>query len=218
MGLYREWSKSVYLQHGMTENRIKTMDYIFLKLLQDGNMGAWHRLYKQYWSRVHGFVSGMVPEKWAVDEIVQNVFVKIWTNRSRIAPDKASGDGLSGYMFMISRNEVMDWYRHRAAVMKFRKELAEELSEEFVQRDMTDYCIITEIIDRTVASMPSTRREIFISSRYFGRSNKDTASRLGISIRTVEKHINLAIRQIKHELASALKINVVNLSLFLKSD
>ncbi len=43
MGLYREWSKSVYLQHGMTENRIKTMDYIFLKLLQDGNMGAWHR-------------------------------------------------------------------------------------------------------------------------------------------------------------------------------
>ena len=95
MGLYREWSKSVYLQHGMTAHRIKTMDYIFLKLLQDGNMGAWHRLYKQYWSRVHGFVSGMVPEKWAVDEIVQNVFVKIWTNRSRIAPDKASGDGLS---------------------------------------------------------------------------------------------------------------------------
>ena len=181
-------------------------------------MKAWHRLYKLYCPRVHGFVSRMVPEKWAVDEIVQNVFVKIWSNRNRIIPEKGSGDGLSGYIFMVSRNEVMDWYRHRAAVMKFRKELAAELSEEFVQRDMTDYRIITEIIDRTVASMPSTRREIFISSRYFGRSNKDTASRLGISIRTVEKHINLAIRQIKHELASALKINVVNLSLFLKSD
>lgn len=194
------------------------MDYIFIKLLQDGNMKAWHKLYLMYYSRVYGFVSKMVSERWAVEELVQNVFVKIWLNRNRIIPEKGSGDGLSGYIFMISRNEVMDWYRHRAAVMKFRKELAEELSEEFVQKDMADYRIISEIIDRTVASMPSTRREIFISSRYFGRTNKDTASRLGISIRTVEKHINLALRQIRNNLASSLKIGATDLTLFLKSD
>lgn len=194
------------------------MDYIFIKLIQDGNMKAWHKLYSTYYAKVYGFVSRMVSERWAVEEIVQNVFVKIWSNRNRIIPEKGTGDGLSGYIFMISRNEVMDWYRHRTAVLKFRKELAEELSEEFVQRDMTDYRIISEIIDRTVASMPSTRREIFISSRYFGRSNKDTASRLGISIRTVEKHINLALRQIRNSLACSLKIGVSDLALFLKSD
>ena len=181
-------------------------------------MKAWHRFYRLYYSRIYGFVSKMVPEQWAVDEIVQNVFVKVWLNRNRIVPEKGYGDGLSGYVFMVSRNEIMDWYRHRAVAMKFRKELAEELSEEFVQNNMVDYRIISGIIDRIVASMPSTRREIFISSRYFGRSNKDTANRFGISIRTVEKHINLALRQIRNELAFSLKINPVDLSLFLKSD
>ena len=181
-------------------------------------MKAWHRFYRLYYSRIYGFVSKMVPEQWAVDEIVQNVFVKVWLNRNRIVPEKGNGDGLSGYEFMVSRNEIIDWYRHRAVAMKFRKGLAEELSEEFVQNSMVDYRIISGIIDRIVASMPSTRREIFISSRYFGRSNKYTANRFGISIRTVEKHINLALRQIRNELAFSLKINPVDLSLFLKSD
>lgn len=194
------------------------MDYVLIQLIRNGNMKAWHRLYKLYCPRVHGFVSRMVPEKWAVDEIVQNVFVKIWSNRNRIIPEKGSGDGLSGYIFMVSRNEVMDWYRHRTAAMKFRRDLAEEMSGEFVHRDMSDFRAISEIIDRTVASMPAARREIFISSRYFGRSNKDTASRLGISIRTVEKHINLAIRQIKNTLASELRLKVSDLTIFLNSD
>ena len=48
--------------------------------------------------------------------------------------------------------------------------------------------------------------------------NKDTASRLGISIRTVEKHINLAIRQIKTALASELRLKVSDLTIFLNSD
>ena len=77
------------------------MDYVLIQLIRNGNMKAWHRLYKLYCPRVHGFVSRMVPEKWAVDEIVQNVFVKIWSNRNRIIPEKGSGDGLSGYIFMV---------------------------------------------------------------------------------------------------------------------
>ena len=68
------------------------------------------------------FISRMVPDAWAVDEIAQNVFVKIWNNRSRIVPEKGKDGSLSGYIFMITRNEVMDWYRHRAPVPVIRRD------------------------------------------------------------------------------------------------
>ena len=93
-----------------------------IRLLKEGDIRTWHGLYRKYWGRVRCFISRMVPDAWAVDEIAQNVFVKIWNNRSRIVPEKGKDGSLSGYIFMITRNEVMDWYRHRIPVPVIRRD------------------------------------------------------------------------------------------------
>lgn len=58
------------------------------------------------------------------------------------------------------------------------------------------------IIDRVVEGMPVVRKEVFTLSRYHNMTNESIAKRLKISKRTVEKHISLALGQLKLELAA----------------
>lgn len=54
-------------------------------------------------------------------------------------------------------------------------------------------------IRRFIASMPEQRRKVFIMSRYKGMGNKSIADTLGISVRTVDRHINMALTSLKKE-------------------
>ena len=50
-----------------------------------------------------------------------------------------------------------------------------------------------------IAAMPEQRRKVFIMSRYKGMGNKSIAETLGISVRTVDRHINIALTSLKKE-------------------
>ena len=54
-------------------------------------------------------------------------------------------------------------------------------------------------IRKFIASMPEQRRKVFLLSRYRGLSNKEIADMLGLSVRTVDRHINMALTSLKKE-------------------
>ena len=78
-----------------------------------------------------------------------------------------------------------------------------------------DYDIkdMRRILDDTIASMPDQRRRIFIMSRRQFMTNDEIADKLGISKRTVEKHISLALRELRAQMGDFL----VFIALFLLS-
>ena len=63
-----------------------------------------------------------------------------------------------------------------------------------------EYKILQKLIDKIVEAMPEQRRKVFIMSRYRSMDNDAIASELGLSKRTVERHINLALNTLRNEM------------------
>lgn len=185
------------------------IDRLFLRNMKDdlltdafrkGDQRAFRRFFTHWYAKVWGFALKMTGQDWAADEIAQNVFCKIWAHRETIA-DMDSGN-VSGYIFTITRNEVMDWFRSRKQMLKFQQEFVMKICEESHIEDKIDSGKALSIINKTVSSMPPVRRQVFIMSRYRHLTNSEIAAILGISRRTVEKHISISLAELRIVLSS----------------
>lgn len=169
---------------------------IIISDLQKGDIPSYEALFGAYYSKVFGFVRKFVKNDWLAEEVAQNVFLKLWINKENLKPDSH----IEAYLFSIARNEVVDHFRSKQRFAKFQFTNPIQLSEE--QASQLDAQKMQQLVDQTVANMPQQRQRIFIMSRQENITNAEIAEQLGLSKRTVEKHISLALEQIRSVLGS----------------
>lgn len=162
-------------------------------------------IFKRLYPKVHAFALRACGQKYIADDIADTVFMKLWTHRDVIMhhedPQKFFAM-VSGYVFMMTRNTVNDYFRERAQIEKYRQSFVGEISEQASVEDRLDARKCLEIVDQVVNAMPAARRKVFVLSRFQGLDNASIAKLLQISKRTVEKHISDSLSQLRVELAS----------------
>jgi len=153
---------------------------------------------------VYGFALNAVGQQWLAEEIAHTSFCKLWTHRDNLSTEgKSSSDAFSlasGYLFIITRNEVSNYYRECAQIGEFRSSFVAQICMETRVEQRIDAKNALAIIDRAIDAMPAMRREVFSLSRFRHMSNDQISRKLKISRRTVEKHIQLALSQLRMEL------------------
>lgn len=175
--------------------------------LIEGDLKSYELLFDKYYGRIVGFAQQLVQNHWIAEEIAQNVFMKLWINRGVIKRDSI----LSAYLFLLARNEVIDHFRTQQRFIKYQSSAEFEDAEDMqINYDLE---LIQQIVEQTVSQMPEQRKRIYKLSREENMSNVDIATSLGISKRTVEKHISLALEQIRFVLS---RIDVWLFFLFLE--
>lgn len=184
-------------------NQNNMSDSLLISALRDGSIDSYKTIYNRYYAKVRGFAFRLTRTEWISEEIAQNVFVKIWTHRSSLVVCEGGGN-LSGYIFMIAKNEVVSYYRSRKQIAAFQESFVESLRFEARIDESIDAGRLAAVVERIVSAMPLVRREVFVMSRYENMSNSDIADKLGISKRTVEKHISLSLSQLRAELSAYL--------------
>ncbi|MEG1007694.1 MAG: RNA polymerase sigma-70 factor [Bacteroides sp.] len=145
--------------------------------------------------KVKAFAYKILKSEDDAEDIAQDVFVKIWAD----AETWKNCEMHSGYIYIMVRNQVFNFLKHKSIASTYEEQLAGKYASSF-QADIHDELYAKEIellMKLTVSRMPEQRRKVFIMSRQQHMSNNEIAEKLNISIRTVERHLYLALAELK---------------------
>ncbi|MBQ8060339.1 MAG: RNA polymerase sigma-70 factor [Bacteroidales bacterium] len=172
-------------------------DSDLVKSLKRGSTSALEKLFFRYYSIVLQFIKSIVKRNDIAEDLSMEVFMKLWLFRDRLDEQKS----LRNYLFVLSKNSSINYLE--SALAKHTKTVPELPEESKLSLSADDDLIYNETnrqLFGIIARMPEQRQLVFRMSRYENLSNQEIAEKLGLSVRTVEKHLQLALRDIRTSL------------------
>ncbi|HET55385.1 MAG TPA: RNA polymerase sigma-70 factor [Ignavibacteria bacterium] len=184
-----------------------------IKLLKKGNMLAFDSIYNKYSKRLYGFVLRFIKNEADAEEIIQEVFLKIWEGKEKIDP-RAS---FESYLFTVSYNTTMSLLRKRANEVKyveFIKYRQHVLNENEIIDDI-HYKELTIKLNELLNQLTPRQKEIFLLSRKEGLTHNEIAQKLNISSNTVKNHFISILKFLKSGLSKDFFTGLLFIYLFL---
>ena len=164
----------------------------YLEALARDDRSAFDALYQKYAAKTEEFLYRMLKDHSEAEDITQDIFLKIWRNRTSIGAVDAFGP----YLFRMARNAVYDRFDNRSVRENYARR-ASLLPEYELPDSAIDSRDLLLLIRMVVEKMPEQRRRIFRMSREEGLSNDQIAEQLSISRRTVENQISRALAELR---------------------
>lgn len=177
----------------MTETQT-TSDKLLLKGLIEGNEKAFLTIFNTYRKEVYAYSLSILKSQTYAEEIVQEVFLKIWIKRKDLDMSLA----LKPYLIVITKNMCLNFLKKAAYDIKMREEVFYQSQKSFNpiytgihEKELDD------IQKQALDLLPPRRRLIFEMSRNEGKSYKEISQELGISMNTVKSQMNKALETLR---------------------
>lgn len=162
--------------------------------LQRGSMAAFESLFENYSQKLFRFSLSYLKSETEAEDIVQEVFLKLWENRSGIK----TGTSFQSYIFTIASNAIRKSFKKNTRLKKFQIELFETLAlKNPAFEDQPNFEELLSKLDLLIEQMPNRRKEIFLKRKKEGKSVRDIASEMEISEKTVENQITEAMNYLR---------------------
>ncbi len=166
-------------------------DNKLLEEVTNGQESALDEIHSRYSSRMFLYAFNILNNKQVCEDIVQTVFISLWANRNKLKIQN-----LQGYLFKAVKFQIFNHFRAN----KISKQDLSRLNIIDVSGDVIKKLEFEELekkIHQHISSLPYRCQEIFKMSRFDGKSNKEIAQELGISLQGVKNQISKAIKSIK---------------------
>lgn len=181
--------------------------------IRDGDAEAFEQVFNIYGKRLYSFSLGYLKSATDAEEVVQEVFFKIWKNRKSLNPELS----FKAYLFKIAFNHIRELFLKLSYEKAYQHEILQSNLNTFDDFDKrTNYQSLLELVDRLIEELPPRQKEILIKRRKEGLPIKEIARELDISPKTVENHLTEAIKKIKAGLGEDSISGLLFLSLFLE--
>ncbi len=169
-------------------------EFELLKLLSNGDQQAFEALYSQHWADLYRSAFYILKDDAASKDIVQEIFVWLWDRRANLEIKN-----LKSYLKAAVRFKIANYIRSGQIRESFFVELAAfNSSVNFSSaEELIEVNELRTIIQQAIAELPAKCREIYLLKREEKLSNQEIAERLGISIKTVENQMTIALKRIR---------------------
>ncbi len=181
--------------------------------LKNGDMLAFDRIYRHYSHKLYSFVFKILKNEAEAEDIVQEVFVKIWESRDRLEDHKL----LNSFVFTIAYNHSIDLIRKRINNSKYLEHLKN--SSVFQNNATTisevEYNDLNEQVEKLISNLPARQKQVYQLHREKGLTYPEIAEQLGISKNTVENHMVKALKYLRQNMDTSLLVNMLFVCFFL---
>ena len=165
--------------------------------LRTGSEPAFRELFNRYGGKVFRYVMRFVPTEPVAEELIQDVFMKVWNYRENLD----AAQSFNNFLFRITKNHILNYLRDTQRDVALNKEYRLSLSSfhNAVEESLIHEEYI-ELANKAIALLPDKRRSIFIMSRLEGKSYEQIAQALDISKDTVRLQMIKSIKSIREYL------------------
>ncbi len=161
--------------------------------IQQGDDQALKELFDLFYKPLCSYVVQFTGRMSEAEDIVQSVFIKLWTKREELLISTS----VKAYLYRSAYNSYMDKFRKS----KRKEDFLESLKYEalFYQLEEEDAVLQKKIekVKFLVDSLPERCKEILLLSKHEGYKHREIAEKLGVSIKTVETQLRIAFRKIR---------------------
>lgn len=174
--------------------------------MKSGDQEALSLLYNQYFAQLARFAFRRLQDEKVTEELVMDVFFELWQQRTTLN----IAASLSGWLHGTLRNKALHELRARAIREKHLNLFAsrQQPVDNATAEDNADTRLLQERIQQAINRLSPQCREAFTLSRYEHLSYSEIAIRMGISVKTVEKHISKAISLLRNDFKD-YQINII---------
>ena len=153
-------------------------------------------VFRRYYTPLGRTVNRMVNDPQATDDILQDVFLKIWHNRQNLSFTYS----IKSYLYRAAINAALNYLEKSKRTVGLEDgEYAEPTAE--VAEDALHLREVESRVQAAIDTLPPACKTIFVLSRYEEMSYKEIAESMQISVKTVENQMGKALRQLKQHLS-----------------
>lgn len=170
---------------------------LLLKKVSGGNEKAFRTLYDAYVDRLSAFTFRLCKSRTITEEIVQDIFVKLWVNRT----DLINIDVPEAYFFSMARNKTIDHLRKVAKETGLISLLTEELNTCNNIEEKLNAKELERLIEQALAPLSPQKKMIFHLSRKEGLSHDEIAETMQLSKSTVKNHLSETLKHVREHIS-----------------
>ena len=181
-------------------------DADWYELVRRGDVAGFEAMFRAHYEPLCRFAMGYGVPREAAEDLMQDVFVRIWEQRAQWALQTT----LAAYLYGAARNRALDYARHQLVVRQWEARVARTGGRALVGT----ICARTEgaderlelreldaAIQRAVAQLPERCRQTFLLSRVHGLGYADIAATMEVSVKTVKIQMGRALKALRAALA-----------------
>ncbi|CAL1519106.1 RNA polymerase sigma-70 factor [Chitinophaga sp. MM2321] len=190
-------------------NPIPSDELELLQQLIAGDAESFRKIYEYYQGKVFLFALRLTKSKSEAEEIVQEVFVRLWENREKVKIEK----NFNAYMLTITKNLILDRLKKAA----FDKTIQQKIYHNMLvlQNTTVDELIekeLTRLYQQAVDRLSPQKKVVFMLSRQEELSYEEIAQKLGVSKNTVRNQMSDSLKSIREYLTGHPDISFILLA------
>ena len=188
---------------GFSENKYQLTPDEIEKLRKD-NIKVFEKLFKLFYEPLIQYAYNYLNNVETAENIVQEVFYKIWKNRKRLDPQK----NIASYLYKITKNQSFKFLKHKNIQYNYANvHVLDDFDiENKTPVDIIQYKELETAVNKAISSLPEKCYTVYSMNRFNNLSYKAIAEIQGVTIKAIEKQMTRALKILRRQLKTFLTL------------
>lgn len=166
-------------------------DDILIAGIKRDDYTCYNQLFMRYYGRLCLYVFGITQSSSASEDVVQELFIRLWINRTKLEIN----ENISGYLYRSSKNASLNHLRAEKSRQKSIQNMP--VQEWQTDEDHIEQIEFSAALHQCIGQLPERSRDVFMKSRFDGMKQQEISDQLGISVKTIKNQIWKSLQFLK---------------------